>query len=129
MLQSLVLSGSAINEWIQLLATTYGDDDTRSNFPFHLRLQCFRIQGSGKKLVRLSHSSVLFIHELAYWNPSMDLVLENTFLQDKSDANLTIGNLREKTEILETTALSINISYNKNTENYARIGIHGVNPF
>ncbi|KAG0340564.1 hypothetical protein BG000_011692 [Podila horticola] len=85
-LQSLVVSGEAVNKWIQLLATISNDKATM--ITPGLQLQCFRVQGSGKQLVRLSHSSVLFVHQLVYLNPAIELILENACLQDDRDTDL-----------------------------------------
>ncbi|KAI9238419.1 MAG: hypothetical protein BYD32DRAFT_413882 [Podila humilis] len=79
MLQSFILSGEAVNEWIQLLVTTTG-----ISLP-DLQFQSFRIQGSGRQLVCLTHSSALFVHQLKYWNPSMEVTPENVRLQDDRD--------------------------------------------
>ncbi|KAI9238417.1 MAG: hypothetical protein BYD32DRAFT_413877 [Podila humilis] len=79
MLQSFILSGEAVNEWIQLLVTTTG-----ISLP-DLQFQSFRIQGSGRQFVCLTHSSALFVHQLKYWNPSMEVIPENVRLQDDRD--------------------------------------------
>lgn len=78
-LQSLILSGEAVNEWIQLLVTTTGIS------LLDLQFQSFRIQGSGRQFVCLTHSSALFVHQLKYWNPSMEVIPENVRLQDDKD--------------------------------------------
>ncbi|KAG0082479.1 hypothetical protein BGZ93_002415 [Podila epicladia] len=83
-LQSLVLSGAAVNEWIPFLATATGIS------LLDLQLQCFRVQGTGKQSVYLTHSSVLFIHQLKYSNPLMKVALESVCLQDDRDSDLIL---------------------------------------
>ncbi|KFH63286.1 hypothetical protein MVEG_10696 [Podila verticillata NRRL 6337] len=78
-LQSVILSGAAMNEWIQVLAIT-------ETSLLDLQLQYLRIQGTGKQPIALSHTSVLYFHELLYLSPSMELVVENVCLQDKRDS-------------------------------------------
>ncbi|KAG0032689.1 hypothetical protein BGZ82_006437, partial [Podila clonocystis] len=80
-LQSLILSGAAVNEWIRLLTTT-------GISMLDLQLQSFRIQGSGRQAVCLAHSSVLFVLQLMYSNPMMMVVLESVSLQDNRDLDL-----------------------------------------
>ncbi|KAF9313971.1 hypothetical protein BG003_004667 [Podila horticola] len=87
-LQSMVLFGGAVNEWIEILATVCDENTVASACLPDLQLQYFRVQGSDKRSVCLSHSSVLFVHQLVYLNPSMELVLENVFLQDGRDSDL-----------------------------------------
>ncbi|KAI9233712.1 MAG: hypothetical protein BYD32DRAFT_425257 [Podila humilis] len=87
-LQSLILSGPAVNEWIRLLTTISSKKTPTRSSLLDLQLKSFRIQGPGKNPTSLSHSSVLFVHELAYWNPSMELDLENVCLQDNRDSDL-----------------------------------------
>ncbi|KFH63400.1 hypothetical protein MVEG_10810 [Podila verticillata NRRL 6337] len=86
-LQSLILSGKAVNNWLGILAIISGKT-TSDSFLNDLHLQCFRIQGSGKLFVSLSHSSVVFVHQLAYWSSSMELILEHVNLQDDRDSDL-----------------------------------------
>ncbi|KAG0326884.1 hypothetical protein BG000_001210, partial [Podila horticola] len=81
-LQSLILSGVAVNEWIRILETT-----SRITLP-DLQLQSFRIQGTGKQTVCLMHSSVLLVLQLIYSNPLMEVVLESVSLQDDKDSLL-----------------------------------------
>ncbi|KFH63393.1 hypothetical protein MVEG_10803 [Podila verticillata NRRL 6337] len=90
-LQSLIFSGSAVNEWIQLLAMISSEKTLSGTSLLDLQLKSFRIQGSGKNPTSLSHSSMLFVHQLAYWNPSMELVLEDVCLQDGKDMDLVAG--------------------------------------
>lgn len=78
-LQSLILSGASVNEWIRLLVTITGIS------LLDLQLQNVRIQGSGRQLVSLTHSSALFVHQLKYSNPSMEVISENVCLQDDRD--------------------------------------------
>ncbi|KAI9232531.1 MAG: hypothetical protein BYD32DRAFT_428169, partial [Podila humilis] len=82
MLQSLILSGAAVKDWIRALAAI-----TKTAL-FGLQLQCLRIQGSGRYPVVLSHACVLFVHQMLYLNPSMEIVMENVFLQDQRDSSL-----------------------------------------
>lgn len=84
-LQSLILSGAAVNEWIRYLATATGIS------LLDLQLQSFRIQGTGKQCVCLTHSSVLFVHQLKSLNPLMKVVLESVCLRDDRDSDLILG--------------------------------------
>lgn len=93
-LQSLVLFGPTINDWIQLLVPLETDESTLSVFAREHQLQHLRIQGSGRQHIFLSHSSALFVHQLAYSNPSMELILENVSLQDNMDWDLLPKSLR-----------------------------------
>ncbi|KAG0037039.1 hypothetical protein BGZ82_003251 [Podila clonocystis] len=92
--QSLILSGEAVNEWIQILAPTFSDgNSTSSTSPLDLQLQCLWIQGSGNRPLCLSHSSVLFIHQIVYPNSPMELVLENVCMQGGRDSDLLPGSV------------------------------------
>lgn len=73
-LKSLVLSGDSINDWIRLW--------TPGAAPGLLSLE---IRGTGSTLQELSHSSVLFLHELVSTSLLVELRLENVVLQDKYD--------------------------------------------
>ncbi|KFH63235.1 hypothetical protein MVEG_10646 [Podila verticillata NRRL 6337] len=86
-LQCLILSGTAVNEWIRILATI-----TESSL-VDLQLQCLRIQGIGRQPIVLLHASVLFVHRLLYLNPMMELVMENVCLQDERTRNLVSRSL------------------------------------
>ncbi|KAI9238942.1 MAG: hypothetical protein BYD32DRAFT_460275 [Podila humilis] len=93
-LQSLVVSGTTINDWIQLLAVINREESTASASLLEMQLFGLRIEGSTKEPVFLSHSSVLFVHQLVYSNPWIELVLENVCLQDKRDSDLLAESLR-----------------------------------
>ncbi|KAI9232749.1 MAG: hypothetical protein BYD32DRAFT_465975 [Podila humilis] len=55
--QSLELSGTAVHEWIRLLASRDSEDTTLGVFICDVQLQSFSIQGSGRPPVVLSHST------------------------------------------------------------------------
>lgn len=93
-LQSLVVTGTAVSDWIQLLAVINRDESTASASLLDLQLFSLRIQGSGKDRVYLSHSSMLFVHQLVYSNPLIELVLENVCLQDQRDSQLLAESVR-----------------------------------
>lgn len=96
MLQPLIFSGVAVNDWIRLL-TSVSDERTAVGGSLHdLQLQSFRIQGSGRQFVCLSHSSMLFIHLLVYSNPSMELALVNVCLQYERDIDLVSGSFQPR---------------------------------
>lgn len=93
-LQSLIFSGQAVNEWIQHLGTISSEKSPAGTCLLDLQLKSFRIQGPGKSPTSLSHLSMLFVHQLTYWNPSMELVLENVCLQDENDIGLVAESRR-----------------------------------
>lgn len=88
MLRSLILSGAAMKDWIRVLATI-----TEMSL-VDLQLQCLWMQGTGKLLVLLSHASILFVHQLLYLNPLMELMMQNVCLQDEKDSEVHPGLLR-----------------------------------
>lgn len=87
MLQSMILSGAALNEWIRVLVTF------KEASLVDLQLQCLRIQGSGRLPAVLSHASVLCIHQLSYLNPLMDLVMKNVCFLNERDSEFVRGHL------------------------------------
>lgn len=93
-LQSLAVSGANVDDWIQLFAGINRDETTASASLLDMQLYCLRIQGSGREPACLSHSSVLFVHQLVYLNPWIELVLENVRLQDQRDSDLLAESLR-----------------------------------
>ncbi|KAI9233713.1 MAG: hypothetical protein BYD32DRAFT_118620 [Podila humilis] len=86
-LQSLVLTGTAVNEWIQILEETKGERTNLGATLSDLHLQHLGIYGTGAKQILLTHSSMLFIHRLGFANPQMELVLENACLENIGDLN------------------------------------------
>lgn len=92
-LQSLVLSGSAVNEWTQILAAITVDNTTMDVFLHDFRLQHLGICGLIGKQIHLSHSSMFSVHRLVYANQCMDLVLENAYPGDCRDSDLIARNL------------------------------------
>ncbi|KAG0337656.1 hypothetical protein BG000_005140 [Podila horticola] len=91
-LRSLVLAGSAVNEWTKLLTSISGDNTVGNEALQDLQMLRLWIQGSGQEPLCLLHSSVLFIHQLLYSNPSMEFALVNAYLQDPKDQNFVKGN-------------------------------------
>lgn len=87
-LKSLVLSGDHIEEWIQLWVTY--DQLSGCATQVAPQLLSFTIQGSGSALQLLSHSSVLFIHQLIHSSPLVELYFKNVLLQDKRDWRLIV---------------------------------------
>lgn len=81
-LKSLVLSGDFIEEWLQLWPPV--------SPPQLLSLQ---IQGTESALQELSHSCVLWIHQLVFGSPLVGLTFENVLFQDKSDWALIVESL------------------------------------
>ncbi|KAF9377275.1 hypothetical protein CPC16_011915 [Podila verticillata] len=81
-LKSLVLSGLFIEEWLQLWPPVSAP-----------QLLSLRIQGTESTVQELSHSCVLWIHQLIFCSPLVDLTFENVLFQDKSDWALMIESL------------------------------------
>ncbi|KAI9235669.1 MAG: hypothetical protein BYD32DRAFT_438126 [Podila humilis] len=73
--KSLVLSGKNIDEWIKLLTWS----------PVVPQLLCLHVQGTKSAEQELSHTSVLFLHQLVHVGSLMELHLEHIQLQDKRD--------------------------------------------
>lgn len=73
-LKSLVLSGNSTNDWMDLWPSTEAP-----------RLLGLQIRGTGSTMQELSHSSVLFIHQLAHSSPLGRLEFEGVQMQDKRD--------------------------------------------
>ncbi|KAI9242952.1 MAG: hypothetical protein BYD32DRAFT_482973 [Podila humilis] len=81
-LKLLVLSGPKIDQWIQLWHPTIDS-----------RLLCLHIQGTGTEIQELSHSSALFVHQLAYSSPLLELHFENIQLEGTHDWGLITDGL------------------------------------
>lgn len=81
-LKTLVLTGENIDGWLQLWPVA-----------FDLRLQSLHIQGTGPSLNRLSHASVMVIHQLLYESPFVELHFGNIYLQGTSDWGLIIDGI------------------------------------
>ncbi|KAG0079787.1 hypothetical protein BGZ92_000901 [Podila epicladia] len=81
-LKSLVLSGNCTNEWMDLWPHTEAP-----------RLLGLQIHGTGSALQELSHSSVLFIHQIAQSSPLGRLEFEGVQMQDKSDWTVIIDSV------------------------------------
>jgi hypothetical protein len=95
-LHSLVLTDTAVNEWIQLLDGIRKEEVAPSFFGLDLQLQCLEIQGSDKSLIHLSHSNMLFIHQLLHSNPRMELVLQNVCPEQEGGFDLVVELLRSR---------------------------------
>ncbi|KAF9377382.1 hypothetical protein CPC16_011853, partial [Podila verticillata] len=80
-LKSLAVSGDNINEWLQHWAS-----------PSNARLLSLHVQGTGI-LQDLSHFSVLFIHQLIFASPLVELHIKNFQLEDKRDWLLLVENM------------------------------------
>ncbi|KAG0098263.1 hypothetical protein BGZ93_000635 [Podila epicladia] len=91
-LQSLELTGPAVNEWIELLTSLSMGKTTESASLRDLQLQHFGIYGTGAEKINLTHSSMLFIHQLVYANPSVELVLKNARQEVDGDLDLVLEN-------------------------------------
>ncbi|KAF8933126.1 hypothetical protein BGZ52_008542, partial [Haplosporangium bisporale] len=81
-LKSLVFAGNNIEAWIDLFQT-----------PFSPRLLSLQIQGTWPSIQELSHSSVLFIHNLVCSSQLVDFHLRNVKLQDGCDWTLIIDSI------------------------------------
>ncbi|KAG0015964.1 hypothetical protein BGZ81_011445 [Podila clonocystis] len=81
-LKSLVLSGDYIEEWLQLWPPASAP-----------QLMSLRIQGTESVPQELSHSSVLWVHQLVFGAPLADLSFEHVLFQDKSDWALMVESL------------------------------------
>ncbi|KFH63732.1 hypothetical protein MVEG_10425 [Podila verticillata NRRL 6337] len=81
-IKSLVLSGNNIEEWIDLF-----------QFPFSPGLLSLQIQGTWPSIQELSHSSVLFIHNLVCSSQLADLHFRNVQLQDRRDWTLILDSI------------------------------------
>ncbi|KFH74050.1 hypothetical protein MVEG_01263 [Podila verticillata NRRL 6337] len=81
-LESLVLSGDSIDQWIQLLPNVAT-----------VQLLCLTIRGTGPKLQKLSHLSTLIIQRLIISSPLVECTIENIRLQDKRDWMLIIESI------------------------------------
>ncbi|KFH69337.1 hypothetical protein MVEG_04151 [Podila verticillata NRRL 6337] len=88
-LKLLVLSGPKIDQWIQLWHPATDS-----------RLLCLHIQGTGTDIQGLSHSSALFVHQLAYSSSLLELHLENIQLEDKRDWELITDGLDTSVTII-----------------------------
>ncbi|KAG0018326.1 hypothetical protein BGZ82_000464 [Podila clonocystis] len=78
-LKSLALFGDNIDSWIQL-----------RSFVEAPRLLCLEIHGTGSTLQELTHSSVLFIHQLAYKSSLEKLEITGVRLQSANDWTLIV---------------------------------------
>lgn len=81
-LESLVLSGDSIDQWVQLLPNVVT-----------VRLLCLTIRGTGPKLQELSHLSTSIIQRLITSSPLVECTIENIQLQDKRDWILIIESM------------------------------------
>ncbi|KFH74092.1 hypothetical protein MVEG_01305 [Podila verticillata NRRL 6337] len=81
-LKSLVFSGDNIDAWMRL-----------QSFVDSPHLLCLEIHGSGSAQQPLSHSSVLFIHQLVYSSSLMDFHIDGIQLQDKYDLELIVQSM------------------------------------
>lgn len=81
-LESLVLSGDSIDQWVQLLPTV----DT-------VQLLCLTIRGTGSELQKLSYLSISIIQNLISSSPLVEFTLENIQMQDKRDWMLIIESI------------------------------------
>lgn len=81
-LNSLVLSGSHIDEWLQL-------------WPPHVDARLFHLQiwGTPPIVQVLSHSSILFMHQLISSSPLVELDLRCVQLQDERDWSLIVESM------------------------------------
>lgn len=91
-LNSLVLSGDYIDEWLQLWPS-----------PTDAPLLCLQIQGTGPGIQELSHSSVLILHKLFLHSSLIELHLRGVQLRDERDWVLLV----ESMDFLLLVALDI----------------------
>ncbi|KAF9312921.1 hypothetical protein BG006_004260, partial [Podila minutissima] len=82
-LKSLILSGDNIDEWIRLWPLPIVA-------PQLMRLQ---IRGAEPTEQELSHASALFVHQLVYAHPLMELHLKHIHFEDKHDLDLITENM------------------------------------
>lgn len=83
-LKCLAIIGSNIDEWIRLWLSV-----TES------QLMCLDIRGPGSSLQALSHSSVLFIHQIIFTSSLLELHFDNVQLQVKHDWSLIADGLND----------------------------------
>ncbi|KFH65127.1 hypothetical protein MVEG_08608 [Podila verticillata NRRL 6337] len=87
-LKSLVLTGDNIDEWLQLWAAIEDQHAEDHTSLFSLQLRHLEIRATGKAQQSLSHTSVLFLHQVIYSDPSVEFCLENMQFQEKYDSAL-----------------------------------------
>lgn len=78
---SLVLSGFHIDAWIRIWMRPHSNPfrpNTQSDCG--QQLLSLHLQGTESTVQLLSHISALFVHGLVYWNPSVEVHLENVEL-------------------------------------------------
>lgn len=92
-LQALVLTGTAIDEWVQLLVAIISMETPMGASLCDLQLRHFEVHGSNAEQIHLTHSSALFLHQMVYANPLIELVLRNVYLEDNRDSDLFAGSL------------------------------------
>jgi len=92
-LQALVLTGTMIDEWVQLLAAISSMEIPMGASLCDLQLRHFEVHGSNADQIHLTHSSALFLHQIVYANPLIELVLRNVYLEDIRDSELFAGSL------------------------------------
>jgi hypothetical protein len=81
-LMSLVFSGNNIEAWIDLCQS-----------PFSPSLLSLQIQGTWPNIQELSHSNVLFIYQLIYASPIVELCFQNVQLQEARDWALIVDSM------------------------------------
>lgn len=96
-LKSLVLSGDYIDEWLQLWPP-----------PTDARLLCLQIWGTLPDYQELAHSSILFLHQLIFASPLVNLHLRLIQPQDNCDWSLIVEAL--DFSLLETLDIGAFIS-------------------
>ncbi|KAG0037179.1 hypothetical protein BGZ82_003024, partial [Podila clonocystis] len=81
-LKSLVLSGNSTNEWMDLWPPTEAP-----------RLLGLQIRSTGSAVQELSHSSVLFVHQIAQSSPLGRLEFEGVQMRDKRDWTVIVDSV------------------------------------
>ncbi|KAF9428769.1 hypothetical protein BGZ94_001089 [Podila epigama] len=110
-LKSLELSGYAIDEWLHLWSAKMSDRARRREDVFDVQFQSLLsetkllrlcIQGeAGGRPTELSHTAVLFIHQLIYLHPLQELEIVNVCFQEEKDWSLIMEAVNdEKPELL-----------------------------
>lgn len=97
-LKSLVLSGDYIDKWLQLWPS-----------PTDARLLCLQIWGTLPDDQELAHSSVLFLHQLIFASPLVELHLKLVQPRENCDWSLIVESLDfSLLEILDVGTFSLN---------------------
>ncbi|KAF9323669.1 hypothetical protein BG006_001249, partial [Podila minutissima] len=81
-LKSLKLSGDDIDKWIRLWMSPCSNPFTSPASDVGLQLLSLHLQGIGSASQLLSHVGAMFVHGIAYWSPSVEVLLQNVILEE-----------------------------------------------